>query len=180
MKRTITLPPEWLSQGFALRPARARDRAFQRSLFAFGRQDAIFIARMPAAQREAFLDSQFALQDIHYRRYFAGVECLIVTLHGAPVGRVLVLRHPTEWRLIDIGLMPEVRSRGLGSALILALQTACAAARAEVLHLQVEVHNRARRLYQRLGFSVTGDIGSHAEMTWTSPSARGGQLKTAS
>lgn len=180
MTRAITLPAEWLSQGFALRPARARDRTFQRILFAAGRPDAIFIARMPEAQREAFLDSQFTLQDIHYRRFFAGFECLIVTLHGTPVGRVMALRHATEWRLIDIGLMPEARGRGLGSALIVAVQTACTAARAEVLHLQVEVNNRARRLYQRLGFSVSGDLGSHAEMTWTSPAGRGGQLKTAS
>lgn len=180
MKRPIALPAEWLNQGFALRPARARDRTFQRMLFAACRADAIFIARMHEAQREAFLDSQFALQDAHYRRFFAGSEYLIVTLRGSPVGRIVIERKAKEWRLIDIGLTPEARGRGLGSALIAAVQTACAAVRAEGLHLQVEVNNPARRLYQRLGFSVTGDIGSHADMTWISAAVRGVQLKTAS
>ncbi|MDB5534451.1 MAG: hypothetical protein JWO28_2766 [Hyphomicrobiales bacterium] len=180
MKRPIALPATWVSEGFALRPARARDRTFQRILFAAGRPDAIFIARMPAVQRQAFLDSQFALQDTHYRRFFAGAECHIVTLNGLPVGRVMIEKKASKWRLIDIGLLPEVRSRGLGSALIVAVQAACAAARADALYLQVEVNNRARQLYQRLGFSVAGDIGSHAEMAWTSPDVRGAQLKTAS
>lgn len=184
MKRSIAVPAVWASGGYALRHARARDRGFQRALFEAGRPDAAFIARLPAAQRDAFLDSQFSLQDAHYRRFFAGAECQIVTQYGAPVGRIVVQKDARDWRLIDIGLLPDVRSRGLGSALIVAVQSACAAAGAEALNLQVDVSNRARSLYERLGFSVTGDIGSqigsHVEMSWRPTNRLKGQLKTAS
>jgi ribosomal protein S18 acetylase RimI-like enzyme len=182
MKRSIALPLDWAGRGYALRPARARDRGFQRALFEAERPDAAFIARLPAAQREAFLDSQFSLQDVHYRRFFAGAECLIVMRHGAPVGRLMVHNGARDWRLIDIGLLPDERSRGLGSALIAAVQSACAASGAEVLNLQVDVSNRARDLYERLGFSVTGDIGiqnvSHSEMSWRPASQMRSQLRS--
>lgn len=85
-------------------------------------------------------------------------------------------RAQREWRLIDIGLLPDRRRQGLGTALIRALQVACESAGAQRLILQVETGNAARGLYVRLGFCQTGDMGSHIEMAW-SPAA---QLKTAS
>jgi ribosomal protein S18 acetylase RimI-like enzyme len=86
-----------------------------------------------------------------------------------------------DWRLIDIGLRPGERSRGLGSVLIAAVQSACAAAGAEALNLHVDVgNNRARALYERLGFCISGDIGTHAEMAWRPAPRVGNQLKTAS
>jgi len=172
----IALPPPWADAGYGLRPARARDRKFQRELFAQARPDAALIALWPQAQRDAFLDSQFALQDIHYRRFHARADYFILTLHGAPVGRLVVEKGQRDWRLIDIGLMPEQRGQGLGAALLGVVQAACAAAGAEALNLHVETGNRARRLYARLGFAETGDIGTHIEMAWKA----GRQLKTAS
>lgn len=172
----IGLPPEWSRDGYALRRARARDRNFQRTLFAVARPDAALIAQWPAAQRDAFLDSQFALQDVHYRRYYAGADYFIVTRHGTSIGRLILHRGRRDWRLIDIGLMPEQRGQGLGTALLRAVQTACAAAGAETLGLHVEFGNRARGLYARLGFVATGDTGTHIEMAWRA----GRQLKTAS
>lgn len=176
MRQPITLPAAWLSEGHGLRAARGRDRNFQRALFAACRPDAVFIDRLPRVQRDAFLDSQFSLQDTHYRRFFAGADVLIVTRQGTPVGRLIVHRSAKEWRLVDIGLMPDARGQGLGAALVGAVQAACVAARVDCLHLQVEAGNRARRLYERLGFVATGDGGAFAEMTWRASR----QLKTAS
>jgi ribosomal protein S18 acetylase RimI-like enzyme len=172
----LDLPPEWARAGYAFRRARARDRNFQRHLFGLARPDAALIAQWPAAQRDAFLDSQFALQDTHYRRFFGGADYFIITREGAPVGRIILHKSKRDWRLIDIALMPEQRGRGLGTALLRGVQAACAAAGAESLSLHVEFANRARDLYARLGFVETGDIGSHIEMAWTAAD----QLKTAS
>lgn len=172
----ITVPAEWVREGYELRPAGADDRAFQRVLFGHCRPDAIFLAQWPQAQRDAFLDSQFAAQDLHYRSYFADADVLIVTRHGTSAGRLIVDKGPRGWRLIDIGLMPDHRGHGLGAALLRAVQAACAAVGAETLGLHVDAANRARGLYARLGFAETGDSGAYIEMSWQAA----GQLKTAS
>lgn len=172
----IAVPPEWAQKGYDLRPADVGDRAFQRTLFGFSRTDATLLAQWPRPERDAFLDSQFALQDTHYRRYFADADVLIVTKQTVPAGRLIVDQGARSWQLIDIGLMPDHRGKGLGAALLRAVQAACAAAGAETLGLHVEVANRARGLYARLGFSETGDSGTHIEMIWNTAA----QLKTAS
>jgi ribosomal protein S18 acetylase RimI-like enzyme len=172
----IAVSPEWAIAGYALRPAGADDRAFQRTLFGFCRPDAIFLAPWPRAQRDAFLDSQFALQDAHYHRYYADAAFLIVTIHDVPAGRLIVDQGPRKWQVVDIGLMPDHRGCGFGTALLRAVQTACRAAGAQTLGLNVERDNRARGLYARLGFTETGDGGTRVEMTWKTAA----QLKTAS
>ena len=172
----IDLPREWAGKGYALRPARARDRAFQCSLFGLCRPDAQLIAQWPPAQRDAFLASQFALQDIHYRRFYEGADYFILTRGSARIGRLILHRSAREWRVVDIGLMPEERGRGLGAALLRALQASCAAAGVATLALQVEFGNRARRLYARLGFVETENTDVHIAMQWKAA----GQLKTAS
>jgi ribosomal protein S18 acetylase RimI-like enzyme len=162
----IAVPSRWAHEGYDLRPAGTDDRAFQRTLFGFCRPDAVYLALWPRAERDAFLDSQFALQDIHYRRYFENADVLIVTKQTVPAGRLIVERGARHWQLIDIGLMPDHRGHGLGTDLLRAVQAACAEAGAETLGLHVETGNRARGLYARLGFAETGDSGTHIEMTW--------------
>lgn len=172
----IALPRAWAERGYALRPARARDRDFQRALFGLCRLDAPFLAQWPAEQRGPFLDSQFALQDTHYRRYFDGADYLIVTHAGTRIGRLILHRTPRHWQLVDIGLMPQARGQGFGEALLRALQAACAKAGAETLGLQVEFGNRALRLYKRLGFVESENRDTHIAMEWRAAD----QLKTAS
>lgn len=59
--------------------------------------------------------------------------------------------------LISLWVAPEVRGRGVGTALVKAV-IACARHRSRaILLLDVALHNlAARRLYQRLGFRATG------------------------
>ena len=73
--------------------------------------------------------------------------------------------------LLDILIDGSWRGAGIGGALIEALVTA-AFARRQAMRLHVEKFNRARGLYERLGFRVTGDAGLHWEME-----ARAGQAR---
>ncbi len=52
--------------------------------------------------------------------------------------------------LVDISLLPEARGSGLGTAILKDL----VAAETGPVQLHVERTNRARRLYERLGFEV--------------------------
>jgi ribosomal protein S18 acetylase RimI-like enzyme len=161
------LPSTLAASGLTVRQSGALDAQFLRALFATARSDAALLALLPASQREPFLDDQFRLQDVHYRRYFGGADFLVVEQHGRPVGRLILDRTTPEWQIVDIALLPSLRGRGIGGAILKAIQDAAAGSGAAGVNLQVEGDNRARTLYRRLGFSETGDSGVRIAMSWT-------------
>lgn len=58
--------------------------------------------------------------------------------------------------LDDLYVLPDERGRGLGRQTLLHLAAAASQGGCVVLHLEVMAQNRARALYQRLGFVGRG------------------------
>lgn len=157
------------ARGVRRREAAAGDDDFLFALYASTRRDEMAAWDMPQAQQEMFLRLQYRAQQ---QRYFAEREHSrhdIILRDGEPVGRLIVVRSADEIRLADIALLPEQRGSGIGSALIRELQMEAAQSRLP-LRLHVARDNAgAVRLYERLGFTVCGDTGSHFKMEWLPP-----------
>ena len=78
----------------------------------------------------------------------------------------MVNRTPDQILLVDIALLPEHRNAGIGTALVkTVLSEAASAGKPVVLH--VEKFNRARFLYERLGFSIFEWSDVYLKMRWT-------------
>lgn len=76
---------------------------------------------------------------------------------GRPVGLALYRIAADEAELLTLGVVPELRRRGIASRLVAATCAATGAAGALRLVLEVAEHNdAARRLYARLGFAELG------------------------
>lgn len=146
-----------------LRPAAPEDRDFLFRLYASTRAHELAPLGWPAAQEEAFLRMQFNAQEQWYKAAYAAAEYQIILCNGNPIGRMIVLRDPKTWNLIDISLLPEERGRGIGRTLIQVLIEECEAAGA-TLKLQVLKLNPALRLYRRLGFVMTGEDQVYMQM----------------
>lgn len=150
-----------------LRPAQPGDEAFLYALYASTRAAELATYGWDAAQQAAFLSLQFRAQQAHYAEYPHAEDQII--LDGAqPIGRFLVARLETEIRLVDIALLPAWRGQGIGARLTEAL-LAEAVQTGKLVRLHVEKFNRAQRLYQRLGFMVINDVGTHYLMEFNSP-----------
>jgi len=90
----------------------------------------------------------------------------VIELDGRRVGRLRISRTPESVELNGIQLHPDAQNRGIGTAIITELQSE-AAARGVPLELHVERDNLdARRLYNRLGFTKTGEDGAEDVMQW--------------
>ena len=150
-----------LPEGVVLRPAQPADEPFLRALYASTRRDEMAPTGWPQAQIDAFLADQFALQSAHYAQHYADASFGIVERDGVPVGRLIVLDRQDEVRLVDVALVEEARGSGLGTRLVEGV-LARAAGRRVVLH--VEVFNPALRLYERLGFRATEQVGAYWRM----------------
>lgn len=82
----------------------------------------------------------------------------IIEVEGQAVGLIKVQRPPGEWHVMQLQVLPLAQGRGIGGALLRALLDEAGRAGVAVT-LSVLKVNRARRLYERLGFVVTGEAG---------------------
>ncbi|MGS0743923.1 GNAT family N-acetyltransferase [Glaciimonas sp. GG7] len=150
----------------ALRPCKPADMDYLRVLCRQLRAAEMALVPWQTAQKQAFLDSQFALQHRHYLTHFPLADFWLIIKGTVPIGRLYLLRQAPAFHIIDISLAPEWRSSGIGSLLITNAQKM---AQAAGLPLQLNVDQRnpaARRLYDRLGFTAIDTTGSHTLMRW--------------
>lgn len=105
-----------------------------------------------------------AWQRAHFDARFDPTRVSIVTSAGRDAGVLWLESRPGEIYIAEIQIIPEMQGRGLGSA-VLGGVIAAAAARGACVTLQVlEINEGARRLYERLGFYVTGNTDRHVQM----------------
>ena len=154
-----------------LRAALADDEAFLYELYASTRAEEVALFGWDAQQCEAFLRMQFNAQRQQYAE-FPHPDHRIILRATQPIGRLFVLRLEKEFCLADIALLPSERGAGLGGQLVGELLAEAAQNQVPVT-LHVAHGNRARRLYERLGFvpeSLDNDDGAYCAMRWAAKS----------
>ncbi len=148
-----------------LRAATEADRPLLLALFSTIRRGEFAALGWPPAQLDQFLAQQFTAQERHYAAHYPGAEHSIILHEGSDAGRLYLHRGADEIRLVDIGLLPEQRNRGIGRQLLERIQAQAAAA-ALPLRLSVTPDNPAQRLYRRLGFVPGVHDGAYLSMEW--------------
>ena len=142
------------------------DTDFLLQLFASTRADEMALLPLAEAQKNAFLEMQFRAQRSHYRTQYPDAEFWVLERAGDRIGRLYVARQASEIHVIDITLLPGARGRGVGTAILRALQ-AEAASRSVPLRLHVTEVNPARRLYERLGFVTITCAPPYMLLEWS-------------
>jgi ribosomal protein S18 acetylase RimI-like enzyme len=154
-----------MSESVGLRAYVVEDEAFLQHVYASTRAEELARIGWDTTQQQAFLQMQYQAQRRSYLAQFPVAEHCIIQRADADVGRLIVDRSGDVIRLIDISLLPEHRNAGLGSGLLRDLQAEAVRA-GKPVGLHVDRANRARRLYQRLGFAKTADGDIYIEMAW--------------
>lgn len=146
-----------------MRPITDADMAFLLDLYATTRADELERVPWNDEQKAAFVRHQFEAQHEHWQTHYTQTSWNVILRDGVPIGRLYVARWEKEIRIVDIALMPAERGAGIGAQLIQALfEEADRSSRKVSVH--VEVYNPARRLYDRLGFVPTTDVGVYLLM----------------
>jgi ribosomal protein S18 acetylase RimI-like enzyme len=154
--------------GIDFRDAEPRDEGFLRALYRGSREAELASTGWSEAAKQAFADSQFTLQDRHYREHYRPASFLVIERAGTPIGRLYLQRDDKELRVIDVLLAAQSRNAGIGTAIMTSLQ-AEAARRGIAVTLHVEARNPARALYARLGFREEAGEGLYVRMRWDAP-----------
>jgi ribosomal protein S18 acetylase RimI-like enzyme len=142
------------------RPITDEDTEFLYHLYASTREDEMAKTGWNDQQKEGFLRMQFNLQHTQYLQNYKNASFEIILLDKIPIGRLYVDRRTNEIRIIDLSLLTEYRSQGIGSKILKDL-IAEANEKNLPLNLHVIQNNPAIRLYERLGFNKVGESGFH-------------------
>jgi N-acetylglutamate synthase-like GNAT family acetyltransferase len=141
-----------------LRDVTPEDGAFLRGVYACARAHEMAMVPWSEEQKTAFLQFQFDAQDSYYRAQFPAAEFQIVMNDDEPVGRLYVLRAEDAIRILDITILPESRSQGIGTSLIKPLLEEATATK-KPLHIWVESFNPSQTLFLRFGFTLAQEDG---------------------
>lgn len=137
----------------------ARDLPTLYRIYAHTRLEEMEAAGWPIEEVHFFLTQQFLLQHQAYTRGgYSNPSFHMLEIAGQPIGRLYVDRGVHEIRIVDIALLPEARSKGFGEVLLRDLLEEATASQ-RTLSIHVEKTNRARSLYERLGFVKIEDAG---------------------
>jgi ribosomal protein S18 acetylase RimI-like enzyme len=122
--------------------------------------------------RDRILRVQFEAQRRGYREQFPHADERLILRDGSAIGWVTVDRSGAGLHGIDIALLADERSRGVGTRVIQALQEEAAAENRLMAITVLRPNVRALALYRRLGFRETGGTETHIVMEWRRDAAR--------
>jgi GNAT superfamily N-acetyltransferase len=148
----------------SLRPAADSDAEFAFSALRASMRsyvEATWGAWDDPGQRQRFLES------------FVPATHRIIEESGRPIGCLAVDEYPDHVFLARIFLLPEAQGHGIGTRLVRTVRDS-AHRRSLPVALTILKVNPARRLYERLGFTVVGETETHFRMEAPPPAAQGG------
>lgn len=100
---------------------------------------------------------------LHFCESFTLGGTSIITADGSDIGWMTVQRHPEYIHLNEITILAPWQNKGIGTML---LRELIEEARNQTIPLRLSTAkiNPARRLYERLGFRITGDRAFKVDM----------------
>jgi len=144
----------------SLRDELPADDSFLRSLIVDHVAAQLGAAAWPEPLRSQLLGIQYTSRRDSIRTSFPDHRSRIIQIDGADAGWLVTADLPADYRLVEIILVPEFRSRGAGAEVVdIVLREAAR----KPVRLSVDTANPAAiRLYERLGFRrIGGDEVRH-------------------
>jgi ribosomal protein S18 acetylase RimI-like enzyme len=148
-----------------LRAATEADTAFVQALYASTRDDLLQLP-LPPAQLAQLVAMQQRVHEAGQRAVYPNAEVMILEHGGAAAGRAVLDTTGSDWRLVELAVLPAMRGRGLGAALLAALQERARAHGASIGLAVLRTNAPALRLYERAGFGIAGGNELQHQMVW--------------
>jgi ribosomal protein S18 acetylase RimI-like enzyme len=149
-----------------LRPERPQDRDFRFDLFCKSRLPEWDRVQLDPGVRHQLMAMQFEAQTTSYAAQFPRARFDIVELEDKPIGRIVVDRPGDHIHIIDQAIVPELRSRGAGTAIMLSLMQEAETQNIPVRLMVADANDPSLKLYSRLGFRQIDAAVMYMELEW--------------
>ncbi|MBU3886946.1 GNAT family N-acetyltransferase [Methylosinus sporium] len=128
------------------------DAAFRFELFCRSRPPGEEFGALDPSLRDMLLRQQFLAQIAGYHAQFPQARHEILEIGEEPVGRLVVERGVEALHIVDLAIMPQWRSRGIGARLLRELADEARIAHMPARFRSFLLNEDGNRLFQRLGF----------------------------
>ena len=153
-----------------LRAERPGDRDFRFDLFCRSRLPEWDLVQLDPGVRHQLMQMQFEAQTTSYAAQFPRARFDIVELEGRPIGRIVVDRPGDRIHIVDQAIVPELRSRGAGTAIMKALMQEAEETEMPLRLMVADANDPSLQLYQRLGFGQIDEAVMYMELEWRAAS----------
>jgi len=151
--------------GISIRHASDRDAIIMAELFYSTRCD-FYQLGLPQMTVDMLLQQQYQLQQISYKSHYPNAKDYILCQQSEVIGKLTLAVNPEYLHLVDLVLAPEIRGKGLGTAVLEALKQDAIAQKADI-RLSVALDNpRAKAFYLQQGFIIHSISQTHETMLW--------------
>jgi len=151
-----------------LRPVAEVDHEFLLEAYAAGREIELSAVPWAADMKRAFVEHQYAAQDVYYQSEFPGSTQQVILLDAEPAGRIYLHRTPEEIAILDMAVLPIFRRRRIATTLITRLQEE-ATQGGRSIRVFIETFNPADAVFTRLGFQESSEDGMSRRYDWFPP-----------
>jgi RimJ/RimL family protein N-acetyltransferase len=148
-----------------LRPVVDADREFLLAVYAAGRETELAMVPWDDTMKRVFVEHQYQAQDEHYRTYYAGATHEVIVVAGEMGGRLYLERTEKHIAILDIGVVPAFRKRGIATEIVRRLQDEAATGQ-KLVRIYIEAFNPAAKLFNELGFEMVEDDGGLRRFEW--------------
>ena len=140
-----------------------KDYLFIEKVYYSTREKELNLTNWPEEQKRRFAIMQLIAQLAEYKNKFKGATCQIIIYKKKPAGRLYLWESNKEVRILDISLLPEFQSKGIGRFILTAIIKS-ARQKSKIVTLHVAHDNPAKKLYERVGFRKISDNKTHEYM----------------
>ena len=135
-----------------------------------GQEDYNFLYDLTCSTMRPYIEATWGWDDVWQQRYlqdfqenFKSELNQIIVLDGQDIGLLSVQQDGTEVFIRNIQILPEHQNKGIGSLIISGIIEQ-AQQQGYPVTLQVLKVNPARRLYEKLGFTIEEETDTHFKM----------------
>lgn len=142
------------------------DETFLKELYITTRDDDMAMWGLPEEQARSLAEMQYRAQKMQYEAEYPDARHEIILFNETPAGRLMSTRNEAEVFGIDISVLPEYRSMGIGTVVLKGLMREAEEAGKPFNLSVVKNNHKAIKLYKRLGIDFTGETVSHYLLEW--------------
>lgn len=157
-----------LALGLEMRPSRASDQPFLRSLYRSARADLQWIDGEQGLVDEV-ISQQFQVQEAGMDTHFPGALHYVIEKLGTPIGALSADFGPNEIRVLYLAFIPAARGQGFGRAVLKGVQQAATQVFCPVATVVWASNPQARQHYLALGFRVEEQTPAAQRLVWYPP-----------
>ncbi len=118
-------------------------------------------------QKKQFMQMQYHCQQISYKQKYPHLETSILVSHKEKIGRLLLADLRDTLVIVDLTILPHFQGAGMGTKILLECQKR-AQQHDKTVQLSVFRSNeRAKSLYEQLGFKQIECSDMYIFMEWT-------------